>query len=208
MPAPTYPPPTITPKVAAQVLYHFDGPRPPALRPGSFITSLIDTIAHADPNNQRRLALGFPDYVVAVQLAQDTADGVATLRRLAGGGQTTIEALKEPLSITCPNCGRASYHPEDVRQGFCGHCKQWTSPPFGAVGQDGPPEQQLDTRYCGRCGRDVPTVMWVGDDHAVIVTGELVFEDGAAQVGGVEFPIHAPAEMVPCSKVDWTETRG
>jgi len=25
-------------------------------------------------------------------------------------------------SITCPNCGRTSYHPEDVRLRYCGHC--------------------------------------------------------------------------------------
>lgn len=25
-------------------------------------------------------------------------------------------------SITCPKCGRTSYHPEDIRQRFCGVC--------------------------------------------------------------------------------------
>lgn len=25
-------------------------------------------------------------------------------------------------SITCPRCQRTSYHPEDIRQRYCGHC--------------------------------------------------------------------------------------
>lgn len=31
-------------------------------------------------------------------------------------------------SITCPQCGRTSYHPEDIKQGYCGACHDWTSP--------------------------------------------------------------------------------
>jgi hypothetical protein len=30
-------------------------------------------------------------------------------------------------SITCPDCGRTSYNPNDVREGYCGHCHAWTS---------------------------------------------------------------------------------
>lgn len=28
-------------------------------------------------------------------------------------------------SITCPQCGRTSHHPDDVRERYCGHCHQW-----------------------------------------------------------------------------------
>lgn len=28
----------------------------------------------------------------------------------------------ERLSYTCPACGRTSYHPEDVKQRYCGAC--------------------------------------------------------------------------------------
>jgi len=35
----------------------------------------------------------------------------------------------EPNSITCPRCGMTSYHPEDIRQGYCGNCHDWTSEP-------------------------------------------------------------------------------
>jgi hypothetical protein len=31
-------------------------------------------------------------------------------------------------SITCPNCGRTSHNPTDVREGYCGYCHDWTTP--------------------------------------------------------------------------------
>lgn len=34
-------------------------------------------------------------------------------------------------SITCPKCGMTSYHPEDVKQGYCGNCHDWTGPTKG-----------------------------------------------------------------------------
>lgn len=34
---------------------------------------------------------------------------------------------KRQPSITCPRCGSVSYHPEDIRQGYCGRCHWWTS---------------------------------------------------------------------------------
>jgi hypothetical protein len=30
-------------------------------------------------------------------------------------------------SITCPDCGRTSHNPNDVREGYCGACHAWTS---------------------------------------------------------------------------------
>jgi ribosomal protein S27AE len=35
---------------------------------------------------------------------------------------------EEPLteSYTCPRCGRTSYHPDDIREGYCGACHDWT----------------------------------------------------------------------------------
>lgn len=32
----------------------------------------------------------------------------------------------QPRSFTCPDCGMTSYHPEDVRQGYCGNCHAFT----------------------------------------------------------------------------------
>ena len=39
-------------------------------------------------------------------------------------------------SITCPECGRTSRHPDDVREGYCGDCRDRT----GAAGNVRPPE--------------------------------------------------------------------
>lgn len=30
--------------------------------------------------------------------------------------------------ITCPRCGRTSFHPVDVMEGYCGNCRKFTSP--------------------------------------------------------------------------------
>lgn len=33
-------------------------------------------------------------------------------------------------SFTCPRpeCGRTSFNPNDVREGYCGNCHDWTGP--------------------------------------------------------------------------------
>ena len=36
-------------------------------------------------------------------------------------------------AITCPQCERTSYNPNDVREGYCGHCHDWTSTGSGAT---------------------------------------------------------------------------
>jgi hypothetical protein len=35
-------------------------------------------------------------------------------------------------SITCPECRRTSYNPNDIREGYCGFCHAWTSNPLDA----------------------------------------------------------------------------
>jgi hypothetical protein len=55
--------------------------------PGSFTTKLIDTIFAADPENRRKLAIGFPGYVSAVQLYQLIADGMQRLSDIAAGAR-------------------------------------------------------------------------------------------------------------------------
>lgn len=34
----------------------------------------------------------------------------------------------EPESFTCPRCGAASYHPQDVEHGYCARCHDFTGP--------------------------------------------------------------------------------
>jgi len=33
-----------------------------------------------------------------------------------------------PPTITCPRCGMTSANPNDIREGYCGHCHDWTTP--------------------------------------------------------------------------------
>lgn len=33
---------------------------------------------------------------------------------------------EEQPSITCPKCGMKSYNPNDIREGYCGNCHDWT----------------------------------------------------------------------------------
>lgn len=42
------------------------------------------------------------------------------------------EARREPAvrgPFTCPRCGRTSQHPNDVAEGYCGGCHDWTGQP-------------------------------------------------------------------------------
>lgn len=70
-------------KAAAHVLHHFghDGGHPA----GDFTTRLLKAIAIADSNNLGRLALGFPEYIAAVNLISYDPNGVARLQRIAAG---------------------------------------------------------------------------------------------------------------------------
>lgn len=36
--------------------------------------------------------------------------------------------LSQVDSITCPICHMTSYNPNDIREGFCGNCHDWTTP--------------------------------------------------------------------------------
>jgi ribosomal protein L37E len=41
------------------------------------------------------------------------------------------ETKQDYPSITCPQCGRTSYNANDIREGYCGNCNDWTSKPEG-----------------------------------------------------------------------------
>ena len=44
--------------------------------------------------------------------------------------------MSDQPSITCPDCGMRSYNPNDIAEGYCGHCHDWTS--FQEPGQPWP----------------------------------------------------------------------
>ena len=78
---PVTPPESCTPLEAAHVLAHYgEG----GIAAGGFTMALIAVIVRADPGNRARLALGFPGYVAAVQVADGDLAGIARLREIAG----------------------------------------------------------------------------------------------------------------------------
>ena len=78
---PVAPPDPCTPLEAAHVLAHYgEG----GIAAGGFTMALIAVIVRADPGNRARLALGFPGYVAAVQVADGDLSGIARLREIAG----------------------------------------------------------------------------------------------------------------------------
>jgi transcriptional regulator with XRE-family HTH domain len=40
--------------------------------------------------------------------------------------RNTIRVTRFATRITCPRCGRTSFNPNDVREGYCGNCHDWT----------------------------------------------------------------------------------
>lgn len=68
-------------ELAWYVLRQFGDPNWP--RPGSFYESLVETVARADPTNQARLAVAFPELVRLVALAQNEPGGMVELRLMA-----------------------------------------------------------------------------------------------------------------------------
>ena len=74
----------ITPEIAAHVLFHFGRGGWPA---SGFKSRLVELIATADVVNRGSLALGFPGYVAAFNLAQTSDSGTATLRTIVAGAE-------------------------------------------------------------------------------------------------------------------------
>ena len=49
-------------------------------------------------------------------------------------------------SITCPKCGSVSYNPNDIAQGYCGRCHDWTTETTRPV-----EDVELPGRDCPEC---------------------------------------------------------
>lgn len=74
----------ISSETANHVLAHFGRG---GYEAGTFTQHLLSAISAADPANQARLALGFPELVAAVQLAQYEFDGIDRLQQIAQAGR-------------------------------------------------------------------------------------------------------------------------
>ena len=66
--------------IAQHMLWHFGLG---GTQPGSFVTTLLQAIALADPPNRSRLAMGFPGYVAAFDLVMNNEIGL--LQKIAEG---------------------------------------------------------------------------------------------------------------------------
>lgn len=86
----------VTPREALHVIWRYGSG---GMEPGDFTKSLMDTIARADPENRMRLYLGFPGYVVAVDLAMNYTEGMALLRQRAGLPEPEPKEPGEPEPV-------------------------------------------------------------------------------------------------------------
>lgn len=68
---------------------------------GSFTTNLMTAIGSADPENRAKLALGFPELVTALIMAQNTTDGISKLQKLIEdvqvGHETPSRSVEDAL---------------------------------------------------------------------------------------------------------------
>lgn len=64
--------------------------------------------------------------MIGVLAREGWAQGrVVTLNEWDARLRSLAQDRVPPTSITCPTCSRTSYHPEDIRQRFCGACRQF-----------------------------------------------------------------------------------
>lgn len=57
-------------------------------------------------------------------------------------GPPPHEPDNEQPNIICPDCGWRSYHPDDIKWGYCGRCHAFTS--AGTVHQVNAPQPEVD----------------------------------------------------------------
>lgn len=66
-------------------------------------------------------------------------------------------------SITCTQCWMTSYHPDDVKHGYCGNCHSFI--PDGVVCRDA--DNALDTRYVHNFSDDNIAAIVRTDDGSI-----------------------------------------
>jgi hypothetical protein len=60
--------------------------------------------------------------------ARGAVKAFSRIASLARRGAGLPDPGTEPEAFTCPRCGRTSYHPKDIAEGYCGHCHEWNQP--------------------------------------------------------------------------------
>lgn len=72
-------------------------------------------------------------------------------------------------SISCPVCGATSYNPNDIREGYCALCKDWTSPPA--------PKEEAPRRRKPDPTKDLP-MLGDGNGDYSLGTARKMLRDG------------------------------
>lgn len=66
-------------------------------------------------------------------------------------------------SFTCPRCGRTSHHPDDIREGYCGACHDWTGQRYALTAGHTHLDQQRRPRgQCPACDQ-----LWARQDDII-----------------------------------------
>lgn len=58
------------------------------------------------------------------------------------------------FSITCPKCGMTTYDPDDIEEGYCGKCHDWT----------GVPRDPIPSARCDEYGEEHTPHVWRDDE--------------------------------------------
>lgn len=89
--------------------------------------------------------------------------------------------MTEP-SITCPVCERTSHYPNDVTQGYCAACHDWTGAVRALINPFAPAEIEWAVLHRDRQGHPITLARWVWlyehhrKDYALLARDEL--DDG------------------------------
>lgn len=92
------------------------------------------------------------DDLVEMKPCPECTGGIASCCD-AAGSRYNKNVISRPIgSFTCPRCGATSFNPNDIRERYCGRCRQWADGPqffcagCGAV-------QQHRMIMCEQCGK-------------------------------------------------------
>lgn len=102
-------------------------------------------------------------------------------------------------SITCPKCGKTSHNQNDITNGYCGNCNDWTSTPRNGLPGElaiGTPVvvTHPDSRYTGLRGTVAAAYT---DNPAALASGCPIFDVELGDGSMIIIPANAVEEVPP-----------
>ena len=97
--------------------------------------------------------------------------------------------LPRPKSITCPKCGKTSWHPKDILEGYCGNCHEF---------HDNMNAGQLITQMAAEIERSLPPL---ASGDATVFSVELLDERGRTIA---HLPLQQPMRLLPGGTASFT----